>query len=158
MKKYTFLPLAMFAFIIFSLQFISCNNKVSDEEITATINDSLQANENSKNITAAVHEGTVTLSGACSGENCNTDIEEKVKSIEGVESVENNITITQADTDYTLRTQVQTVISNYQGVQADVANGVIVLRGAISRSQLQPLMTELNALRPKQIDNQLAVN
>jgi hypothetical protein len=42
-------------------------------------------------------------------------------------------------------------------VQASVADGVIVLRGTIERSQLQNLMQDMNALRPKRVDNQLVI-
>jgi hypothetical protein len=62
-----------------------------------------------------------------------------------------------AKTDLTLRTSVQTIISKYQGVQADVVAGVVILRGTIQRDQLQPLMNELSSLSAKKIDNELAV-
>ena len=60
-------------------------------------------------------------------------------------------------TDLTLRTSVQSIVTKYAGVQAEVASGEVVLRGTISRDLLEPLMTELKALNAKKIDNQLAI-
>ena len=42
-------------------------------------------------------------------------------------------------------------------MQADVAAGVIVLRGNINRDNLQFLMSDLSILHPQKIDNQLVV-
>jgi hyperosmotically inducible periplasmic protein len=60
--------------------------------------------------------------------------------------------------DETLKNSIGNVTQKYEGVQADVTSGVITLRGTIeNREKLQDLMTELNALRPKRIDNQLVI-
>ena len=147
---------AIYLFIIlFSIQVTACNKKPKDEDIQKSVSDQLSTNPSYSGVTATVKDGVVTLDGKCEGENCDTAIIEEVKKIEGVDNVESNIT--KSGTDLTLRTSVQTIISKYQGVQADVAAGVIVLRGSISRDQLQPLMAELNNLQPQKIDNQLAV-
>lgn len=153
------LPLAMCFF------FAACNNDPSDEEINKNIADKLSSNTNNNidnnkrfsKIQAETSEGVVTLNGECEGQNCADSAATIVRNIEGVKEVVNNIKETAPDTDFTLRTSVQTIISKYTGVQADVAAGVVVLRGEIERSQLQPLMNELGALNPKKIDNQLAV-
>jgi hypothetical protein len=57
----------------------------------------------------------------------------------------------------TMRTSVQSIITKYPGVQADVTAGVIVLRGNINRDNLQSLMSDLSILHPQKIDNQLVV-
>ncbi|MBD0297628.1 MAG: BON domain-containing protein [Flavisolibacter sp.] len=148
-------------FFLMALFFLStgnsCNKKKSDTEIQQTINEQLQTDQGYKNVSATVKDGVATLTGTCAGENCEQAIAEKVKGIEGVDQVENNITREDTGIDYTLRTSVQSIISKYEGVQADVAGGVVVLRGSIQRSQLQPLMAELSTLKAKKIDNQLAV-
>ncbi|HEV7331959.1 MAG TPA: BON domain-containing protein [Flavisolibacter sp.] len=134
----------------------SCNSKPDDQELQENITKELQNNASFKGVTATVSDGIVTLAGSCEGDNCATEAAEKVASVNGVDSVQNNIQ-DQSKTDLTLRTSVQTIISKYQGVQADVAAGVVVLRGSIDRNQIQPLMNELEALQPNKIDNQLAV-
>ncbi len=142
---------------LFSYQFVSCKSAPTDEQIKNNVTDSLQVNDNTKAINVTVADGVVALSGECKGENCATNAEDKVKNMDGVKQVNNTVTMMRENTDLTLRTKVQSVLTNYEGVQADVANGVIVLRGTLNRSQLQPLMTELNALSPIKIDNELAI-
>ncbi len=136
--------------------FFSCNSTPNDDEIMANVNKRLQDNQSFSAITAMVKDGVVTLNGTCEGEACAMQVEEKIKEADGVKSVQNNIK-NEVGTDLTLRTSVQSIISNYDGVQADVAGGIIVLRGSIDRNQVQPLMNELEALKPKKLDNQLAV-
>lgn len=147
-------------FICFLL--IACTSSQSDEQIQKNLSDKLSATQNDNNkkyskITPVINEGVVTLNGECQGDNCADSAAALARNLEGVKDVVNNVKEVAAETDYTLRTSVQETISKYAGVQADVAAGVIVLRGQIERAQLQPLMNELSALSPKKIDNQLAV-
>lgn len=145
-----------FTALLFLMITTSCNNKPNDAELQDNIAKQMQSNQGYTGVNASVKEGVVTLTGACEGENCASEIERQVKGMEGVKKVENNIQHDQS-TDLTLRTSVQSTISKYEGVQADVAAGVVVLRGSISRDQVQPLMNELQSHKPKKIDNQLAI-
>lgn len=135
---------------------ISCNNKPDDKEIQDNVTKTLQADKNYAGVTSTVKDGTVTLTGRCEGDNCATNIENNIKEVSGVQKVENNITKDNS-TDLTMRTSVQSIITKYPGVQADVAAGVIVLRGNIDRDNLQSLMSDLGSLNPEKIDNQLVV-
>jgi osmotically-inducible protein OsmY len=133
----------------------ACGGNRSDDAILKDVNDSLQTRDSG--VTAKVDDGTVQLSGECEGENCADSLAAMVRGINGVKEVQNGVKGVAAKTDLTLRTSVQTIISKYQGVQADVVAGVVILRGTIQRDQLQPLMNELSSLRAKKIDNELAV-
>lgn len=141
----------------------ACKNNPSDTQIQQTVSEKLSPNgENNSyqgfaKVQAATNEGVVTLTGECEGSNCADSAASLVRNIDGVKDVVNNVKEIAAETDLTLRTSIQAVISKYEGVQADVAGGVVVLRGQIQREQLQPLMNELSVLNPKKIDNQLAV-
>lgn len=120
------------------------------EDVTKRLQDSY------RNVTAEVTDGVVILTGNCEGEDCAAGAERLIADVPGVDSVRNNIQ-GMTNTDLTLRTSVQAVISKYQGVKADVVDGNVVLRGTILRDQVQSLLNELEMLRPKQIDNQLAI-
>ena len=152
-KTNFYLAIALF----FSFAVASCSNKRSDADLQQAVNDSLQANGTMKNINAVVTDGAVALTGTCEGDGCVAQVEDKVKNVDGITNVTNNVTMTPQTTDYTLRTQVQNIVTKYAGVQADVANGVVVLRGTIDRGQLQSLMSEMNGVQASKIDNQLAV-
>lgn len=134
----------------------SCNSKPNDKEIQENVTKSLQANKNYAGVNSTVKDGTVILTGMCEGDNCAADIENNIKELDGVQKVENNITKDNT-TDLTLRTSVQSIVTKYPGIQADVAGGVIVLRGTIDRDNLQSLMSDLSSLHPEKIDNQLVV-
>ena len=120
------------------------------EDVTKRLQDSY------RNVTANVADGIVTLTGNCEGEDCAAGAARLIADVPGVDSIQNNIQ-GMTNTDLTLRTSVQAVISKYQGVTADVVDGNVVLRGTIVRDQVQSLLSELEMLRPKQIDNQLAI-
>ncbi len=157
--KFLHLPKIFFSatILILSCTFSACSNDPSDGELQQSINDTLRANPALSNVTATVTDGKVTLTGTCEGDDCVAETERHKKEIEGVEEVQNSLTMAATGTDLTLRTQVQSITSRYAGVQADVANGVVVLRGSIARDQLQSMMSELNGLQASKIDNQLVV-
>jgi hyperosmotically inducible protein len=144
------------AIAILLMTAISCNNKPEDKQIQENVTKKLQDNKNYAGVTANVKEGTVTLTGTCEGDNCAVDIENNIKGVDGVKKVENNISKDNS-IDMTMRTSVQSIITKYPGVQADVTAGVIVLRGNINRDNLQSLMNDLSILHPQKIDNQLVV-
>jgi copper chaperone CopZ len=151
---FKFKPLFAIVLIVFTA--VSCNNKPNDKEIQDNITRMLKDNINYSTVNSTVKNGTVTLSGMCKGDNCAAEIEKNIKDVKGVKKVENNIA-KDSTTDMTMRTSVQSILTRYSGVQADVTDKVVVLRGTIDRVNLQSLMTELSALHPDKIDNQLLV-
>ncbi|HVG14885.1 MAG TPA: BON domain-containing protein [Chitinophagaceae bacterium] len=147
----------MLAFI--SMQFQSCKAKNKDADINTAIQSKQQSDASFAGVNATVTDGVVTLTGQCNDENCKTNAEKAVTGIDGVKKVVNNITvaavtITQDDP---LKASAQNVVSKYEGVQAEVMDGVITLRGQVKRNDLQKLMVQLNELQPKKIDNQLII-
>lgn len=149
-----------------SITFGSCKGKQTDAEIQESINQKIAGNAEMKGLNATVKGGVVTLSGECADEECRKDCAEAVKSVAGVKNVENNIRIASAATpaapveiasDETLKNSVNDVVKNYKGVEADVKDGVVTLRGEIKRDNLQNLIVALNELRPKKVENQLVI-
>ena len=151
--KKIFLPFLLIGLMFFAS---TCTNQPNDEEIQASANKQLQENPAYKDITASVKDGVLTLEGICKTADCDSLVANELKGLEGVKRIENKIKMDLA-TDLTLRTSVQAIISKYEGVQADVAAGVVVLRGSIDKKLVNPLMNELKALKPKKLDNQLAL-
>jgi hyperosmotically inducible periplasmic protein len=138
----------------------SCKGKNKDGDIQTAFNSKVQSDPNLAGVTATVADGTVTLTGSCADEACRTNAEKSVKDIDGVKKVVNNIQVVQVQVtdDAPLRSSVEQTIRSYNGVQADVNGGIITLRGTVDdRDKLQQLMMDLNALRPKRIDNQLVI-
>jgi hyperosmotically inducible protein len=137
----------------------SCKRINKDADIQAAFSAKSQTDPSLAGVTATAVNGTVTLSGQCADENCRANAEKAVKDIDGVKKVVNNITLAEVrvEADDPLRKSAVQVAGKY-GVQAEVNNGVVVLRGTIdNREKLQQLMMELNALHAKKIDNQLVI-
>lgn len=150
-KRVQFLP------IIFLSFFAACSSKPSDTEMQQSINKQLSGNANYEGVTASVSGSTVTLSGNCEGENCVTEVEKIVKENKYVVSVINNIQQKLPDTDVALNTSLQNIISNYPGVEGEISDSIIILKGSITRDSLPVLMNEISGLHPRRIDNQIVV-
>ena len=69
---------------------------------------------------------------------------------------ENNNSV-EISSDATLRSSVNDVVKAYNGVEADVKDGVVTLRGNIRQADLQPLIMKVQELKPKKVDNQLVI-
>lgn len=154
------------AFAIITTTAVSCKGKKSDADIHTEVTKKLNSEDASKGLTATVSDGVVTLAGECKDAMCKQNCEQSVKGIEGVKSVVNNIQIAQPETapapvevtaDEPLKASVNDVVKNYSGVQAEVKDGVVTLRGEIKRDNLQKLMMSLNELKPKKIENELVI-
>lgn len=145
---------------------ISCKGKQTDAEIQASINEKIASNAEMKGLTASVSNGVVSLSGECPTEECRKDCADEVKEINGVKEVQNNIRVASIAAppapvdiaaDETLKSSVNDIVKKYDGVQAEVNDGVVTLRGEIKRANLQDLIVSLNELKPKKVENQLVI-
>lgn len=153
------LSLPAFLILLFSFQIQSCKQKNNDGEIQSAITTKTQTDPSLAGVNASVTDGVVTLTGQCNDAPCKTNAEQAVKDIKGVKKVVNNITVAPVvvTADDPLKASVDRTISNYPGVQADVQNGVVTLRGEIKKDKLQQLMMDLHSLKPKKIENQLVI-
>jgi hyperosmotically inducible protein len=143
--------------LIFQLP--SCKGKNKDADISAAIQSKTQTDASLAGVNASVTDGVVTLTGQCNDDNCKTSAKNAVKDIDGVKKVVNNITVAPVtiSPDNTLNAGVERITARYSGVQAEVNDGVITLRGQLKRDSLHQLMMDLNALQPKKIENQLVL-
>lgn len=148
------------------LLLLGCKGKQTDAEIQASINEKIASKEEMKGLNASVTNGVVTLNGECATEECRKDCAEAIKDVKGVKEVNNNIRVAsiaspsapvEIAADETLRSSVNDVVKKYDGVQADVKDGVVTLRGSVKRDKLQDLIINLNELKPKKVDNQLVI-
>lgn len=81
----------------------------------------------------------------------------KNKKAETTEENKAGQTPVEISSDETLRNNVTNVIKPYDGVSAEVKDGVVTLRGNIKQDELQTLIMKVQELRPKKVDNQLVI-
>lgn len=159
----TSLRLLITAVSFAAISLVSCKGKQTDSEILASVNEKIASKDEMKGLNASVSNGVVTLTGECPTEKCRTDCADAVKNIKGVKDVQNNVQVASAPApveitaDETLKSSVNDVVKNYKGVEADVKDGVITLRGEIKRANLQDLIVSLNELKPRKVENQLVI-
>ena len=121
---------------------MACKSGPSDQELSSSVNSTLSSSTG--RINATVDKGVATLTGECPDDACKTTAEASVRSVKGVTQVVNNITVAPApppvvtiSPDDSLKTAVQAALSEYNTVQASVANGVVTLTGEARRTELQ---------------------
>lgn len=161
--KLTLLSLVM---AVSSLVLYSCKGKVNDSEIQQAINAKAQTMTGLEKVRTSVKDGVVTLSGETTDETTKAAYESAIKTVPGVKQVNNNIMVVAPapapdpvviSPDETLQSAVNDVIKAYNGVKAEVKDGVVTLTGEIRKAELTVLMPALHALKPKKIENKLTV-
>ena len=159
-KNWLFKMLVLSCVTLLSFTMFSCG--VKDSDIQKSVNEQLAS---TPGISGSVDKGVVTLSGQASDDAAKNSAEANVKTVKGVKSVMNNVSVTPPvvnapvtiNPDETLMMGTKDAIKDFEGVNASVADGVITLTGSLKRSRLQNLMQALNTLKPKKINNQLTL-
>jgi len=155
--KFIKLPGIKLLFLFCFSFFTACNSKPSDTEMQQSITKRLSGNENYKDVTVSVKNTTVTLNGNCAGENCAPEIGTIVKENKYSSSVINNIQEKSTIAAVSLNTSLQRIISHYPGIQGEISDSIITLKGSIKKENLPGLMDEISALHPRKVDDQIAV-
>lgn len=150
--------LFMSAAVVATLFFAACSPKDGDIQTAVKAKEAAEVN-------VAVTKGEVTLTGEVADEAEKAKAETIAKAEKGVKSVVNNLTIKPVLSsvpvviaeDSTLIKNVADATKDFPTVQTSVKDGVVTLKGEISKSSLVKLMQQLSVLKPKKIDNQLTV-
>lgn len=144
--------LLMVAFMSFG--FVACKTGPKDADVKANVESTV-----GNGVTATVNNGAVTLTGEVADDAAKAAAETAAQGVEGVKSVTNNITVTPVEisADPALANNVAAEVAKYPGVNATVTDGVVTLRGTISKADLPNLMSALMAMNPKNVENQLTV-
>jgi osmotically-inducible protein OsmY len=157
MLKHFYRPLLL---LLLSLHIIACGGGNHDAAIQTKISAITPGTPELENVSATVLKGVVTLVGQCKNDKDRERAEKAIKKIDDVKEVINNITVTPdiiVTSDKELKEQTSKVVKKYKHVRADVNEGVITLRGEVDKNDLQQLISDLNSLRPRRVENQLVV-
>ncbi|MFV0469928.1 MAG: BON domain-containing protein [Dysgonomonas sp.] len=115
------------------------------------------------NVTVAVKDGVVTLSGKVDSQSAKDAAEQVSKGVKGIKSVVNNIEVTQPpvtiNPDSTLTTLITTALTTagYKDVVATVKDGEVTLTGNVKQADLTKVMQIANEAKPKKVINQLII-
>ena len=89
---------------------------------------------------------STSVSTSCKNKKADTTLQDKTTN-----------TAVEINSDATLRTSVDNVLRSYDGVSADIKDGVVTLRGNIRQDDLQSLIMKVQELKPKKVENQLTI-
>ena len=89
---------------------------------------------------------STSVSTSCKNKKADTTLHDKTTN-----------TSVDVNSDATLRTSVDNVLRSYDGVSADIKDGVVTLRGNIRQDDLQSLIMKVQELKPKKVENQLTI-
>ena len=153
------------AILASALVFTGCKPK--DADIKASVEEKLKANAATAATSVSVEKGIVTLGGELANPDAKAESEKIAAAIKNVKSVVNNISVAPPPpppppppvivADDPLTKAVTDATKDFPGVQATVSDGIILLKGELSRASLPKLMKLLNGLNPRKIDNQLTL-
>ena len=146
--------------------FTGCNRGPSDDALTQSVQTKIKADPQlaTAPISVSTTSGVVSLTGEVISAANKSHAEELAKSVEGVKSVTNNITVKPPAPvviaqDDPLKTQVMANLVKYgiSGITVSVANGEVTLTGNIARPKLQDAIKAANEAHPKKVNNKLTI-
>lgn len=110
-------------------------------------------------VSAEVTDGVVSLNGTVASEDAKAQAETSAKAVKGVKSVSNNIMVVVPviSGDPQLMEGLKTALAAFTGVTAAVKDSVVTLTGTAKRADLQKIIMAVQALKPKQVENQITV-
>lgn len=159
MKKIIFIMLSVF---LVGITLQSCGN--NDTKVKQDVENALRARYN--NVSVSVNNKVVTLTGSLDTQTERTAAENVARSVNGVNSVVNNITVQEAtptvntNNDTTIRTSIENRYrtDGYNDVRVSVMNGEVVLSGEVQRANLQRVMQIANETAGvRQVTNNITV-
>lgn len=145
-----------------------CKSGPDDATLAANVKAKLAADAALSAVAVTAKDGAVTLSGVVNTEADRGRAEQIARGVEGVKSVVNSTTARPAvptmapvviSPDTTLKSSVTANLAKYgvTGITADVADGVVTLKGDIARAKLQDAIKAANEAKPKKVVNQLTI-
>ena len=135
----------------------------SDSDLQKAASDKLSSDSIS-GVTVAVKDGTATLTGEVKDVTVKNKAEADVKGIEGIKTVNNNLTLiplapapTPMGADKTMEGTINENLkkANVTGVTVSVSNGEVTLSGEIPKADLAKAMQAASSTNPKKVNNQL---
>lgn len=158
MKQIKKILLAFVVMGTLSFSLTSCKNEPKDSDLVTKAKSVIP-----EGVTIDVKKGVATLSGEYNDDAAKQSTENAIKAIPGIKAVEDNASVkatsndVEVSIDSVLKSKVNDILKGYNGVTADINNGVVTLNGVLNRNELPRLMQAINTLQPKKIEQKLSL-
>lgn len=133
----------------------------SDADLAKSVNDKLAADKVT-GISATVASGVATLTGEVTDITVKTKAEASAKTVEGIKSVTNNVTVKAPpppppSADKMIEGTINEGLKkkNITGVTVTVANGEVTLSGTVPKDKVAEVMMVANEAKPSKVINNL---
>ena len=165
METNPFSYLMAFFLMASTVFFHSCKEEKKDKDITESVQATTSVID--RNIQVQVKEGVVTMKGEVADEATKTAAINAVKHIEGVKSVQSQLTVKpiaekapqMSERDIRLKQLIDSalVLQHIRGVDITVSNGEVTLSGKVTRPQEIAIMKIAGEAHPDRLMNHLTV-
>ncbi len=144
---------------LIGLSWIGCSQRYKDTHTKADIATKAKTELDFVGVNYTVVGGVVTLIGKCPTQKARVAVEKKVSEIVGVKQVVNQIAIAPVviNADYPLQQAVDSVCMKYAQALGHVQDSIVTVKGEVEHKELTKLMTALDSLHARKVENQLAV-
>jgi hypothetical protein len=135
----------------------SCNSYYCDRQIKQDITSKAKNDVNFAGLKFTVKKGEVRLFGNCPTERCLIEVNTTLKSIHVIRKITNEAGIAPVtiNASYTKKLQVDSVLSGYPAVWAEVSDTAVVLRGSIAEEETPKLLRTIGMLHAGNTINEL---
>lgn len=156
------MKLKLFTTFVMAIAMLALACGKSDADLTKAATDKLAADK-VVGVTAAVKDGVATLTGEVADITVKSKAEASVKSVEGIKSVANNITLKPLPTpeppspDKMIEGTINESLkkAGITGVTVAVSNGEVTLSGTVDKAKVAQVMMAANEAKPKKVINNL---
>jgi len=121
---------------------VACTPNIRDAELKADITVKAKADVNFAGVLFTVEKRTVTLWGSCPTNRSRETIIKQLRTIHMLEGIEDHLRIAPVilGSSFTLKQQVDSVLSTYPSVAASVSDTLVILEGKINNKDLERLL------------------
>jgi hypothetical protein len=135
---------------------ISCT---TDKDIKADIAIKAKSDINFADVIYNVEQGKVILSGNCVSTASKQYVERRVKSINVIKGITNNIRVAPVAFDYdpVLKQSVDSILATHPYIQAKVSVKDVILVGTAEKKEVERLLPAIQKLNPMKVDNRIMI-
>jgi len=135
----------------------SCNSYYCDRQIKEDITSKAKNDVNFAGLKFTVKNGEVRLFGNCPTERCLIEVNTTLQSIHVIKKIKNEAGIAPVtiNSSYAKKLEVDSVLSGYPAVWAEVSDTAVVLRGNIEEKETPKLLKTIGLLHAGNTINEL---
>jgi osmotically-inducible protein OsmY len=152
--------LGCFFLFVISATISSCNMVDRDKEIKIDIASKAKSDVNFAGVNFTVYDSKVILTGKCPTLKSRAGIDQAMKTIHVLKSVDNRIEIAPVTlgASFAVKQAVDSVLASYPRVIAEVTDSAVVLIGIVKKQDSGKLLADIRKIAGRTMINQMTTN